>query len=115
MKVYVKLKPAAVTKSGEEIDLSTQVFVEKNDLQIFLTPDDFISQGRAAKNDGEMWEVVTVAEHIMGLVNRVNAGGTLEQSAALYREIGLSLRSVTSEHYANILVDALMNGRKEDL
>lgn len=108
MKLSVQPRPVVVDENGNEVDLTKEVLIERATGRLILTPKDIVPEG--SHYQGASVEVEPLSAYICKSFHQVMECGNPKLVQNLYWDLGLCLRSITSEDNAAILVDALMKG-----
>lgn len=108
MKISVEHRPVIVDQNGNEVNISSQLLVERVYPKFIFSVRDIVPEGEM--HQGSSIEVEPLSEHITKLVHAVMDHGDNKLVQNLYWELGLCLRSITSEENATALVEALMKG-----
>lgn len=106
MKLSVQPRPVVTDSAGNVVDLSEMIMIERRGaVRLLLTYRDIVPEG--AMVDGCSVESETIENHIMELTQEVLHRCDPKRVQNFYRELGRSLRCVTSEENAKVLVDGL--------
>lgn len=109
MKLTVQPRPVVVDQDGKEVDLTGEILIERGSpVRLILSPNDIVPVG--SQYHGCSVEVETLGEHIVNLTREVLERGDVRAMKNFYWTLGMSLRCVTSEENAELLIEALTKG-----